>query len=203
MRHLSLIVAVLCVFLLTNSCIFKKKTKINVEAQIEQMDKEHEEQKQKQMEISASNSDSSDALVADGIAARVNEDVILLSDVQDAGSKIFEEIREKAPAGQVASEMKKAQRMILDRLIEKKLMEQKARDFMVNVTDQEVERTIDGYLAQRNMTRADLYLDLARRKKTLEEYKEQVKTEIKVIKMIDYDITRPHQYNGRAVPGIL
>ena len=186
MRKLSWIVAVLCVFLLTNSCILKKKTKINVEAQIERLDKEHEEQKQKQKEVS--NSDPSDALVADGIAARVNEDVILLSDVNDAGERIFEEIRQKAPAGQIGAEIKKAQRMVLDRLIEKKLMEQKARDFMVTVTDQEVERTIDGYLAQRNMTRTDLYLDLARRKKSLEEYKEQVKVEIKVIKMIDYEI---------------
>jgi hypothetical protein len=83
--------------------------------------------------------------VIDRIAAVVNDEVILLSEVDE---KLFILDSQGQLAGRDSSEVYKARRDILDRLIEERLVVQRARSQGITVDEQEVTARVDAALQQ-------------------------------------------------------
>jgi peptidyl-prolyl cis-trans isomerase SurA len=125
---------------------------------------------------------------ADGIVARVNEDVILLSELEEASAEVFQRIRTQVPPDQAERHLQEARRMVLERLIEKKLLEQDAERRKVRVSDEELEAAIGQYLRQRGLSKDQLYVQLARERIPVERFKERIRRELMVHRMIEREI---------------
>lgn len=125
---------------------------------------------------------------ADGIVARVNEEVILLSELEEAAAEVLQRIRTQVPADQVGRHLQEARRMVLDRLIEKKLLEQEAERRKVRVSDEELESAISQYLRQRGLSKDQLYVQLARERIPVDRFKEKIRRELMVHRMIEREI---------------
>jgi peptidyl-prolyl cis-trans isomerase SurA len=124
----------------------------------------------------------------EGIVARVNDEVIFFSDVETAGKELFKKIRTEAPPQEVERHLAEARQMVLKTLVDKMLLEQEAKKRRIRVSDEEVEETIGGILKQRNMTKEQFYVELARDKVSPERLKESLRRELMVHRMLDYDI---------------
>jgi peptidyl-prolyl cis-trans isomerase SurA len=178
-----------CVGLLLSSCASKAKKDQETQAAIEKLNKEHQAQTLKQPQASPkTGADKGAAERADGIVAKVNDDTILLSDVEEVGGPIFQQIRGQAPKGTAEAEIKQARLMVLEQLIDRRLLEQEAQKRKMRVTDEEVETAFNNFLKQKGMTKDQAYLALAQQKIQTARFKERMRAELMVHKLIDSEI---------------
>jgi peptidyl-prolyl cis-trans isomerase SurA len=168
------------------SCGSKAKETRQVQEKLAKWDKEHQAQTAKQVSPAPQPSaERSASQRADGIAARVNEEVLFLSDLDLAGKDLFQKIRSQVPAAQVDKEMEAARRMVLEKLIEKTLLEQEAHKRRVRVTDEEVDASINRFVSQRGVNKEQLYAELAREKIPPERFREKLRKEVMVQRLLE------------------
>jgi peptidyl-prolyl cis-trans isomerase SurA len=168
------------------SCGSKAKESQQVQDKLAKWEKEHQAQAAKQASPAPQPSaERSASQRADGIAARVNEEVLFLSDLDLAGKELFQKIRSQTPADQADKEMVAARRMVLEKLIEKALLEQEAQKRRVRVTDEEVEASVNRFVSQRGGTKEQLYAELAREKIPPERFREKLRKEVMVHRLLE------------------
>ena len=127
------------------------------------------------------------AEIIDGVAAIVNDDVITLSEVDEAGAPIYREIQRKY--GQDAqAEIAQARREVLDQLVDQKLMEQVIKKYEITASDSEVDLAINDVKKQNGITQEGLERALAREGITYEEYREQVRSQIERTKLVSRQV---------------
>lgn len=83
------------------------------------------------------------AKVVDRVVAVVNDDVILLSDVESTGKTFFEQVRAQTPEASREEALGKARNQVIESLIEKSLIVQKAKKDNVTVSDEEVKKAYE------------------------------------------------------------
>lgn len=98
----------------------------------------------------------------DGVLVKVGTESILLSDLRQAMS-LYPQVSEKD---------------LLSALIDEKIIEIKARDIGVDVSEEELSRSIDDFLKSQNLDEAKLIAELEKNGKTLQEYREEFKKEV-------------------------
>lgn len=124
----------------------------------------------------------SGAEVVDRIVAIINDSIITLSELNAATAVAVDKLGVKAGAGEKEQEIKGK---ILDSLIEQKLVKQASDKAGIEVSEREVENAIDDVKAQNKMTQKTLLLALAQSGLTYNEYKEQIKEQIRQVKYIN------------------
>lgn len=87
---------------------------------------------------------SGSAVVVDRVIAVVNEELVLLSEVYAFGGPYIEEVAAADPSARVRAEGE-----VLERLLERKLVEQEMRELKIDLSDQDLDRSISD-IAQRN-----------------------------------------------------
>ena len=101
------------------------------------------------------------AEIIDRIVALVNDDIITLSDLNKEGQPIFNRIREEAPTWQIEPSLKKAREDILNRLIDKLILQQRAAQYGVSVGDEELDAALNNIMASNNVTMEDFRREIA------------------------------------------
>lgn len=176
----------LMVFSMALGCASKAKKAKETQEKLARWEKEEQAQRQKkqQQEVSAVPS-SATGQRAEGIAARVNEEVIFFSEVEQAGREIYQRIREQTPAERVEKELREARRAVLERLINRSLLEQEAERLKVKITDEEMNSSLEEILKSHGVTREQFYAQLATEKVSPERFRERLRKELMVARMLD------------------
>jgi peptidyl-prolyl cis-trans isomerase SurA len=122
-----------------------------------------------------------DEMLADGIAAQVGNDIVLVSEVMQRVGPIEARMREAdAPAIEIA----KLRAAGLEKLIETRLIEQTVRRAELYASDEEVDQTIDAIARDNGITRERLEQSVVAQGLTFERYREEIKDEIERRKVI-------------------
>jgi peptidyl-prolyl cis-trans isomerase SurA len=129
------------------------------------------------------------AELVDRVVAIVNDEVITLSELEDAVSPYLREVETSAYGPEKKREMVfKIRQETLERMIERKLTEQQGEASGVSVSDREVDRQIERLKEEEFLTDEALREVLEREGYTLEEYKKRLKNQLLGIKLINKEV---------------
>jgi len=92
------------------------------------------------------------AELVDRVVAVVNDSVITMSEVDEEGKVYFRKVTETVPAEKLTQMLSKAREDVLNGLIDKALIKQKAKEMNVRVSDSELQRAMDKILLNNNLT---------------------------------------------------
>ena len=92
--------------------------------------------------------------------------------------------------GQTATDEERAElvKRAIDQLVEKKLIEQKAKEFDIKVTEKEVSRSVEDVLQKNNITLEQLKDILKKDGSSFEEYQKMLKSEITLSKVVAREV---------------
>lgn len=124
-------------------------------------------------------------LLIDRIVARVNDEVITLSQLQEDGLPIFERLRESLRGEELEAEVRRAEREILDQLILKRLQLQYASQINLKASETDVNAAIKDILTRNNLTEETLVEMLAREGLMIQDYKERVREQIVLARILN------------------
>jgi len=125
----------------------------------------------------------SHALVIDGIAAVVNEEVITTFEL-DKEYRLMQKETEKLPP----SEKMGLRSAALNRLVDKKLIDQKVRELDIKVQDDEVKLAIDDVKKQNNLTQEALVQALAGQGLSFEQYRAQLREQLERLRLMNQEV---------------
>ena len=128
------------------------------------------------------------AMLVDRVVAIVNDDVITLSEVEQEGRKLFQQIARKVPAAELEKTMDQARREVLSSLIDKILVEQRAASLNITVDDKELASAFENMAASNNMDSETLKSRLVAQGIPVEDYQKRLKWQILQSKIINYEI---------------
>ena len=116
-------------------------------------------------------------VVVDRVAASVNDDIITLSEIYDFGGPYIEEQVEADPTARP-----RAEREVLDRLIERMLVDQEITALQLSITEQELDRTIDDVARRNGLDRNSLRREVERSGMTWDSYRTQLQGDLQQMK---------------------
>ncbi len=128
-----------------------------------------------------------DSIVIDRVAAVVDNSIVLASEVDAVMEQI--ESAMPIPAGVDAVAVRRERRsQILDTLIAEKLLEAEVRKLRIDVTDAEVDRSLQNLMRENNLTEETLKMALGRQGLTLVEFRSQKKKELTKMKIVQLKV---------------
>jgi len=125
------------------------------------------------------------ALMIDRIVARVNDDVITLSELQEEGLPLFERLRENYTGKELEHQVQRAEREFLDQLVMKRLQLQYAGQIGVTASDSEINAAFKDVLSRNNLTQEQLVELLTREGLTLQDYKDRLREQIILARLMN------------------
>ena len=132
------------------------------------------------------------AQVIVGIAATVNEELITTVELDKEYLQMQKEL-EKLPAAQ------KTRSAALNRLVDKKLIEQKIRELEIRITEEELRLAVEDVKKQNNLTEEALVQALAAQGLTLELYKSQLKDQLERLRLMSQEVRSKVQVGEREI----
>ena len=126
--------------------------------------------------------------VVDRIVAVVNRDIILLSEVADTFEAVSAEALRGTPTGQRDAAEDQLRQDILEGLVANKLMEQAMDSAGMDVDDNELEAAIADVARQNNLSAEQLLKELQRQGIALDEYRTQLKKQLRQYKFMNLEI---------------
>jgi peptidyl-prolyl cis-trans isomerase SurA len=126
--------------------------------------------------------------VVDRGVAIVNEDTITLSEVNEVGTPYFKKIANETPASQVNEALQQARRVVIERLIDKRLLIQEAKKLNIQISDQDVEGAVQKVLANNKTTIEQLRKELASVGMNEKQYREELREQILSSKLINNQV---------------
>lgn len=128
------------------------------------------------------------AELVDRVVAVVNDDVITLSELEKEGEPLYRDISAKTPSASLADTLQDAREHVLDRLIEKRLVAQKAKAANLSVSDAEVDAAFEQMLTQNKVSREGFLARLKNEGVTETAYKEDLRGQILQGKLVNTDV---------------
>jgi len=129
------------------------------------------------------------AKIVDRIAAVVNDDIILLSELNRSFDPYLEKIKAYGYAPDKEQEMIfKARKSVLKQLIERKLLDQQIKNSHVMISEKEIDNTIERIKESNFYTAEDLNKALENDGKTLEELRGNIREQILRKKLINFEV---------------
>ncbi len=128
------------------------------------------------------------AQLVDRVVAIVNDEVITLSEVNDAGEGYFKKITQQAPSAQLEEALRRAREEVLNTLIDKRLIAQEAEKQGITISDEEVEAAAGQMLTRNNTTREELDDQLAQMGMNYEDYLGTLRNQILQSKLVNFEI---------------
>lgn len=148
---------------------------------------EEPEQKPKHKGTTSANEVSYGKTV-DRVVARVNHQVIVLSEIQETSLPLLQEIREKYSGRDREKKIKETEKEQLDIYIEKTLQIQRAEQIGIFVPEKEIESAIEDLKRKHGMTEEDLLGLLKEERLTLDAYKNRLKEQILISKAVGAEV---------------
>lgn len=132
---------------------------------------------------------SATAQVVDRIVAVVNEEIILLSELQDRLEPFAQRIRQQGfDPGQERQMLFKVREEIINRLVDEKLTDQEIKRNDIQVSQDEVDNAIERIKAANYFTDEDLRQFLEQEQMTMEQYRETIKEQILRTRLVNYQV---------------
>lgn len=124
----------------------------------------------------------------DRIVAVVNEDVLTLSDLNNAFAQYRRSVEASYSGQELGQMLAEARQVILSRLIDDTLMEQEAKKTGILVREEEVIQAINNILAQRNTSMDELIKAIAKEGMEIDVYKKKIRNQIMKMKLVRRDL---------------
>ncbi len=128
------------------------------------------------------------AKVVDSGAAVVNQDVITVSEVEEAGHTIFTQIKAEAPPGQQEEALRQAREAVLDKLINKHLLLQQAEEMKISVSPAEIDAAQKDIMERGGLSEEGFQVELKKMGLTEQQYRENLKEQILGSRLIGYAV---------------
>ncbi len=129
-----------------------------------------------------------DAEIIERIVAVVNEDIITLSELKAISLPYLARMKAKFAMNYGEEEIKDTERQILNQLIDEKLVNQEADRLKIEITEKEVTRATREVRDRAQLTEEQFEQALAEDGMTMESYQEQLRAEMKKMRLIDQEI---------------
>lgn len=125
------------------------------------------------------------AVIVDRIVAVVNDEVITLSELDEAAAPLYQrylsQVRDPVERENLIREIRKR---VLKQLIDEKLLAQEAKRLEIKVSDREIDSFIENIKRQNHLSDEKFREFLAAQGLTYEKYRKQVAEQIKRIKLV-------------------
>jgi peptidyl-prolyl cis-trans isomerase SurA len=125
------------------------------------------------------------ALMIDRIIARVNDDIITLSELQEEGLPLFERLRENYTGKELEHHVQRAEREFLDQLVMKRLQLQYASQIGITASENEINAAFKDVLSRNNLSQEQLVELLTREGLTLQDYKDRLREQIILARLMN------------------
>ncbi len=125
--------------------------------------------------------DTGDEEFVDGIAAQVGSDIVLASEVYRFSLPLEKKMRD---AGAPEEEVVRLRADLLERMIERRLIEQAVRRVEIDATDGEIDTAIASIAGENGLTPDQLQQTVVAKGMTYEAYREQIRGEIQRQKLV-------------------
>lgn len=129
-----------------------------------------------------------------GIAAVVNDEVITTLDLDKEYAQMLKESEKLPPAEKMG-----LRSAALNRLVDKKLVEQKIRELDIKVSDEELRASIEDVKKQNNLTQEALEQALAAQGLTFAQYKAQLKEQLERMRLMSQEVRSKIQVGEREM----
>jgi peptidyl-prolyl cis-trans isomerase SurA len=126
--------------------------------------------------------------VMERIVALVNSEVITLSELEEAGKPLYDQVRQTSTPSELEGRLKKAREEILERLVESKLLEQEIKKRKIEVPDRDVDSTIQEIMESAHLNENELKKNLAREGMTYSAYRQKVREELGKMRLVNREI---------------
>jgi len=147
----------------------------------------------------AGNPRGAGAVIIDGIAATVNQDIITISEVQQASLEEAETLKPDLRDPERAEKIRQIQQGMLEKLIEEKLQVQEARKRNIIVGDQEVESAIAEVKQRNGLDDETLRAQLKELGLTLESYKKKLREQIQTRRLSNIEVRSRIQVSEKEI----
>lgn len=128
------------------------------------------------------------AELVDKIVCIVNDDVITLSELNEETAGMINKIRITVPVEEQDGAIEAAKDSALNSIIDRKLINQKAKEARVSVTDIEVDKSITNTRQRAKLTEEQFIVELRKAGLSLENYRANVRSQMLQRKIVNYDI---------------
>ncbi len=121
---------------------------------------------------------SAQARVVERIAAVVDEDIILASEVEERAAPFLAQVAGITDQAQRAARAEAVRREVLDRLIDDQLIFAKAREMKLSVSSEDIDKSIEGIKQDHNLTDEQLKQALTAQGMSMATYRQDVKKQV-------------------------
>ncbi|MFZ5774727.1 MAG: peptidylprolyl isomerase [Thermodesulfobacteriota bacterium] len=128
------------------------------------------------------------AELVDRVVAIVNDDVITFSDLNREGAPVFRRIMQQAPPEQMERALLQAREELLSTLIDKLIVEQRAKKLGISVSDADVNNALSRLIARNNTTPEAFWKQLTSLGATEQSYRGMLKSQLLHDKLVEYEI---------------
>lgn len=128
------------------------------------------------------------AELVDKVVAVVNSEVILLSELQSETEAIQTRIKNELPLEEQADAIYAAEENALDSIIDKKLINQQAKEARVSVSSQEIDRAVADVQKRARLSEEEFASELQKSGLSLATYRDNVRSQLLQRKIVNYDI---------------
>ena len=128
------------------------------------------------------------AIVIERIVAKINDEIITLSELQDFVKDELDKLRSRFKGKDFENRRRELNLRALNVLIERKLILQRAKDIKISVGDKELELAVQVVLDKNAIQAEQLAGYLRSRGESLEEFREKMRTSILVRKVAGREV---------------
>jgi len=132
-----------------------------------------------------------------GIAATVNDDVITTFEVQKEADQMLQEVQKSGSPETL--DKATIHKQALDRLIDKKLIEQKVKELDIKISEEELRQSIEDVKKQNNLTQEALIAALAGQGLSFDQYKAQLREQLERLRLMSQEVRSKIQVSEREM----
>ncbi|GAM08555.1 chaperone SurA [Geobacter sp. OR-1] len=137
------------------------------------------------------------AEVISGIVAIVNEEIITTRDLDGESRIMAREAGRKEPY--TPEELQKLRVAAINRLVDRRLVDQKIRELDIKVSEEEVRQSIEEVKKQNNMSQERLVEALAGQGLSFDQYKAQIKEQLERLRLMSQEVKAKVQVTLKEV----
>ncbi len=128
------------------------------------------------------------AETVDRIIAVVNGEIIVLSELRQISQNYMKQMSEQYKVEAGDEQLREAERRILDQLIDEKLVNQEAERLTITISEREIDTAVKEMQNRNQLNDAQFLAVLADEGLTMPKYREQLKGQMKKVRVIDQEI---------------
>lgn len=139
------------------------------------------------------------AEIADHIVARVNNEIITLGEVREAGADVFQQIETELQGEEQIQKRREIEQEILKKMVEEKLIIYKAKKLKITVGEEEIARSLEDLKKQNSLTDLQLEQLLKQQGLTPEEYRKRIKEQILGSRVVHMEVRSKAQVTDQEI----